>query len=131
MRTNPHTGTVTIETGGGAVRLRYDWEAISELHGLYGKEWEVEVSRILSEFDSNEIAKILALGSDQDAEWWMTQSPPFLPVAGAIQEALRLAFFGAEEPEKNPHLARRLMTRFAKVLGSGQNSAGVQQISGG
>ena len=130
MRKNAHTGTVTIEAGGGAVRLRFDWEAVADLHGLYGKEWEAEVSRILSEFDGVEISKILAIASEHDEKWWMEASPPFIPVAQAIQEALRVAFFGAGEIDQNPHLALRLMTQFSKVLGFGSNSAGVQQTSG-
>jgi len=130
MRKNAHTGTVTIQTDGGEVRLRFDWEAVSALHGLYGKEWETDVSRILSEFDVGEIAKILTICSEHDEAWWMEQSPPFIPVAKALQEALQLAFFGAGGLESNPPLARRLVTRLSKVFESGQNLAGVQQTSG-
>jgi hypothetical protein len=130
MRKNAHTGAVTIQTSGGEIRLRFDWEAIAALHGLYGKEWETEVSRVLSEFDAPEIAKILTIASDKDAEWWMEQSPAFIPVAQAIQEALRLAFFGAGGLDENPHLARRLMTRLSKAFESSSNSAGDPMTSG-
>lgn len=130
MRKNPHTGAVTIQTSGGEVRLRFDWEAIAALHGLYGKEWETEISRILSEFDVGEITKILAVCSEHDEAWWMETSPPFIPVAKAVQEALHLAFFGAGGLDENPHLARRLMTRLSKVFESGQSLAGDQQTSG-
>lgn len=130
MRKNAHTGTVTIQAGGGDVRLRFDWEAIAALHGLYGKAWETEVSRVITELDSGQLSKILAIGSDKDEAWWMENSPAFVPVAKAVHEALHLAFFGAGGLDENPPLARRLMTRLSRVFASGQNSAGGQLTSG-
>ena len=130
MRKNAHTGTVTIQTSGGDVRLRFDWEGIAALHGAYGKTWETEVSRIINDLDAKGLSVILAIASEHDEAWWMEQSPPFVPTAKAVQEALHLAFFGAGSLESNPPLARRLMTRFANLFAFGPNSAGVQQTSG-
>lgn len=130
MRKNDHTGTVYLAVDGGEVALRYDWEAISDLHGAYGKEWEGEVQRIITELDSQGLANILAMGTEHSPEWWMEKSPPFVPAAKAVQEALHLAFFGAGGLEDRPMLARRLMTLFSKAGESGFNSAGAQRTSG-
>jgi len=130
MRKNAHTGTVTIQTSGGEVRLRFDWEAIGDLAGQFGKEWESEVSRIISETDTAGIAKILAIASDKDAEFWLKESPPVIPTSQAIHEALQVAFVGAGGLGENPHLARQLVIRLANLFKSGSNSAGVQQTSG-
>ena len=127
---NKHTGTITVPVAGEVVSLRFDWEAIAALHGEYGKEWEVEVQRILAELDAEGLAKILAIGSGQTAEWWMEQSPPFVPTATAVQAALRLAFFGAGGADDRPHLARQLMTLLSRVGKSGSNSAGEPETSG-
>jgi len=130
MRKNDHTGTVYLAVDGGEVALRYDWEAIADLHGEYGKEWEGEVQRIIVELDSQGLANILAMGTDQSAEWWMDQSPAFVPMAQAVQKALHLAFFGAGGVEARPSLARQLMTLFSKAGESGSNSAGEPKTSG-
>ena len=130
MRKNNHTGAVYLSVDGGEVTLRYNWEAIADLHGAYGKAWEGEVQRIITELDSQGLAKILAIGTEHPAEWWMEQSPAFVPMAKAVQEALHLAFFGAGGLDDRPTMARRLMTLFSKAGESGFNSAGVQQNSG-
>ena len=132
MRKAPHTGTVTIDVpGAGETRLRFDWESIAELHGTYGKEWEKKVEAIMSDLDARGLAEILAIGSEHDAGWWMEQSPPFIPTARAVQDAIQLAFFGAGELDKNPTLARRLMTQLERLGRSGSNSAGAPVSSGG
>ena len=130
MRKNDHTGTVYLSVGDGEVALRYDWEAIADLHGTYGKEWEGEVNRIITELDSRGLAAILAMGSEHPVEWWMERSPAFVPIAQAVQKALHLAFFGAGEIEARPSLARQLLTLFSKAGESGSNSAGDPQTSG-
>lgn len=131
MRLNKHTGTVTLTVPGGAdVDLRFDWNAIAALHGAYGKEWEGEIQRILTELDAHGLANILAIGSAQDAEWWMENSPPFVATAHAVQKALHLAFFGAGALDDHPHLARRLLTLLSRAGKSGSNSAGEPETSG-
>lgn len=130
MRKNDHTGTVYLAVDGGEVALRYDWEAIADLHGTYGTEWEGEVQRIITELDSRGLALILTMGTDKPVEWWMKQSPAFVPAAKAVQKALHLAFFGAGGLEPRPSLARQLKTLFSKAGESGFNSAGEPQSSG-
>ncbi len=131
MRQNKHTGTISLPVEGeGEVQLRFDWNAIAALHGAYGKEWEGEVQRILTELDARGLAKILAIGSAHGEEWWIEKSPPFVPTATAVQAALRLAFFGAGGADDRPHLARRLMTLLSQVGKSGSNSAGEHTTSG-
>lgn len=130
MQINKYTGTITVPVDGEPVSLRFNWEGIAALHSEYGKEWEGEVQRILGELDANGLAKILAIGSDQTAEWWMEHSPPFMPTASAVQGALRLAFFGAGGADDRPHLARQLMTLLSRLGKSGSNSAGEPASSG-
>lgn len=131
MRLNKHTGTVGFAVPGeGNVDLRFDWNGIASLHGEYGKDWEGEVQRILGELDAQGLAKILAIGSGHEAEWWVDKSPPFIPAAQAVQAALRLAFFGAGALDDRPHLARRLMTLLSQAGRSGSNSAGAPATSG-
>jgi hypothetical protein len=117
--------------GEGEIQIRYDWNAIAALHGLYGKAWEGEVGRIMSELDAGGLARILALGSSRPAEWWSEKSPPFMPAARAVQDALHLSFFGAGGLDGPPPLARRLMTLLRKAGGSGSPSAGMPATSGG
>jgi hypothetical protein len=130
MRKNAHTGTVTIETSGGEIRLCFTWEAIGTLAGEYGKDWESEVSRILGDTDTAGIANILSIASDREAAFWLEESPAIIPTAEAIQEALRLAFFGAGALDENPRLARQLVTQLRNLFKSGSNSAGAHQTSG-
>ncbi len=131
MRQNKHTGAVHIPVGSlKDVTLRYDWEAIAALHGEYGKEWEGEVQRILAELDARGLAKILAIGSEHSEEWWIEQSPPFVPTATAVNAALHLAFFGAGGADDRPHIARRLMTLLSRRGKSGSSSAGEAATSG-
>ncbi len=131
MRQNKHTGTLLVPVEGeGEVQLRFDWNAIAALHGVYGKEWEGEVQRIVTELDAHGLAQILAIGSAHGAEWWIEKSPPFIPAARAVQDALHLAFFGAGALDDHPHLARRLMILLSQVGKFGSNSAGEHTTSG-
>jgi len=127
---NKYTGTVLLSVDGGDVPLRFDWEAIAALHSTYGKEWEAEVQRIVTELDSKGLANILAIGSEHDAQWWMEHSPPFVLAAKAAQEALHLAFFGAGGLDDRPTLAHQLKTLLSHLSRSGSNSAGDQITSG-
>lgn len=127
---NKYTGAVLLSVNGGDVVLRFDWEAIAALHSAYGKEWEAEVQRIATELDAHGLADILAIASDHDAQWWMSKSPPFVPAAQAVQEALQLAFFGAGGLDDRPTAARRLMTLVSRLTRSGSNSAGDPVTSG-
>ena len=127
---NKYTGAVTLAMKCGDVTLRFDWEAIAALHSIYGKAWETEVQRIITELDAGGLAKILTIASEHDAAWWMEASPPFVPAAEAVQEALQLAFFGAGGLDERPTMARQLQTLLSRVVRSGSNSAGDPSTSG-
>lgn len=132
MRRTPHTGYVFLDVPGtGEVRLRFTWAGIAELHGLYGKEWEKEVERIASDLDANGLAQILAIASEHGRDWWLEQSPPFIPAVLAVQEALRVAFFGpGDGADDRPTMARRLTTLLRHLSPLGSSSAGSRASSG-
>lgn len=131
MRRNRHTGEVYLPVDGmGEVRLCFDWAAIAELHATFGKEWEGEIRRIVAELETRGMARILAIASEHSEDWWMEKSPPFMPAANAVQDALHSAFFGAGGLDDRPPLARRLTTLFSRLSRSGSNSAGGPASSG-
>lgn len=133
MRKSKHTGSVYLPVEGEEIALRYTWGAISELQDAHGQEWEKEVNRICTAFDAPGLAGLLAIGSDKPAEWWLGKSPPFIPAAQAVQQALTVAFFGAggATDEKNPPTARESTTPASPASRRGASSAGSRASSGG
>jgi hypothetical protein len=130
MNGNPYTGVVNIETAEGAVPLRFSWAALGALRHVIGKDWELRLYDAIAESDAETIAKVLELGSGKPAAWWMEQSPPFTPTMQALQTAIRFAYLGPEEPEKNPPMARQLATLWQRVSRLGRRPVGEPVNSG-
>ncbi len=90
---NPLTGEKIIQIQGKPHVLRYTWRAVAEVTRKYGDNPNL--------FDPEIIANVAAAGlrekhPDMTAERIMEISPPLVPFAKDVQEALTWAYFGAE-----------------------------------
>lgn len=102
---NPITGEYQIEIGGNIYWLRFTWRAISEIEAKYGEKPNL--------FDPEVIAYIAAAGlkakhPEMTAEKILDLSPPLVPFAQAIQQALQWAYFGKSimPPEKSEEIKK-------------------------
>lgn len=90
---NPVTGEKEIEIAEDKYILRFDWKALSEIEQKYGEKPNM--------FDAEVVAGVAATGlrgkhPDMTAERIMELSPPLVPFAHAVQQALQWAYFGPE-----------------------------------
>ena len=124
MRVDKHTGTVWVPVGGEDVPISFKWGEISQLRGTYGSDWESEINKIIGDIDAVRFAEVLAVCSGKSAAWWVEKSPPFVPLAYAVKEALSLAFFGPEGPKDNPTtgLLSMILSRLPGASGSSQGA---------
>jgi len=110
MRHNAHKGSVFLPVNGEEVEVRFDWDALSAMYGLLGEDWEEEFARVCKELDTRGLAEVLGISTRHSAGWWLEQSPPFIPTAQAVRQALTLSFFGAGGLEpRNPMVVLRQM----------------------
>lgn len=91
---NRITGEKIIQIQGKPHVLRFTWRAVAEVTKKYGDNPNL--------FDPEVIASVAAAGlrdrhPDMTAERIMEISPPLVPFAKDVQEALTWAYFGAEE----------------------------------
>lgn len=92
---NPITGEKVISLDGKRMVLRYTWRAIAEIETKHGDMPNL--------FDAEVVASVAAIGirdkhSEYTAERIMDLSPPLIPFAKDVQEALQWAYFGKEIP---------------------------------
>jgi len=92
---NPITGTALVEIQGKQYTLRFDWEAIAQVNAVHGDGPNM--------FDPIVVASVAAIGMqkyhpEMTAERIRELSPPLIPFAAAVQQALQWAYFGAEKP---------------------------------
>ena len=92
---NPVMGEKVISLDGKRLTLRYTWRAIAEVEAKHGDMPNL--------FEAETVASIASIGlSDKypeyTAERIMELSPPLIPFARAVQEALQWAYFGKETP---------------------------------
>ena len=92
---NPITGEKVIRLDGKRVVLRYTWRAIAEIEAKHGD--------MPNMFDAEVVASVAAIGlkdkyPEYTAERIMELSPPLIPFAKNVQEALQWAYFGKEIP---------------------------------
>jgi len=90
---NSVTGEKQIDICGQKYVLRFSWKALSEIERRYGDKPNL--------FDAEVIANVAAAGlrerhPEMTAERIMDLSPPLVPLAQAIQQALQWAYFGGE-----------------------------------
>ena len=91
---NPITGEKVITINGERLTLRYTWKAIAEIEAKYGDNPNL--------FAPETVADVAAAGlrdrhPDYTPDRIMELSPPLVPLAKDVQEALRWAYFGTEE----------------------------------
>lgn len=101
---NQITGEAQIEIQGKKYTIRFDWEAIAEVNHVHGDNPNL--------FDTMVVASVAAIGMkkyhpDMTAERIRELSPPLVPFATAVQQALQWALFGAEEPTKAEKKSRK------------------------
>jgi hypothetical protein len=92
---NPITGEAQVEIQGKQYTLRFDWEAIAAVNAVHGDGPNM--------FDPVVVASVAAIGMkkyhpEMTAERIRELSPPLIPFAAAVQQALQWAYFGAEAP---------------------------------
>jgi hypothetical protein len=96
------TGKMVVDIDGKPYTLRFDWEALAEVEKNHGDQPNL--------FSSEVVASVAASGlkryhPEMTAEKIRELSPPLVPFAKKVQEALQYAYFGAEgvpEPKKKP-----------------------------
>ena len=104
MSQNPITGTAQVEIGGKQYTIRFDWEAIAQVNAVHGDGPNM--------FDPIVVASVAAIGMkkyhpEMTAERIRELSPPLIPFAAAVQQALQWAYFGAEAPPQAEKKSRR------------------------
>ena len=111
---NPVTGEKQVDINGSKYVLRFDWKAIAEMEHKYG-----EAPNML---DTDVVAGIAEIGfrrahPDMTADKIIDQSPPLVPFAKAVQEAVQWAYFGPESvPEFKDDAAKKKAPREAGGL---------------
>ena len=114
---NPVTGHKQVDIGGRTYTLRYPWKVLSAVSAAHGDNPDL--------FDIETVASVGAMGIDDPEmtpERIMEISPPLIPFAKAIQEALHWAYFGggpapvADKDEKKKHLTADGLWRRLKRL---------------
>jgi len=90
---NPVTGEKEVTMGGQRYVLRFTWRALAEIEKKHGEHPDM--------FDPETVASVAAAGMrerhpDMTSERIMDLSPPLVPFARAVQEALAWAYFGGE-----------------------------------
>lgn len=115
---NPLTGHKQVIIGGKTYMLRYPWRVLAEISAKHGDNPNL--------FDIDTVASVGAMGIDDPemtAERIKELSPPLVPFARDVQEALQWAYFGGEpvppdEPaEKKSYPTTGLWRRIRRLWG--------------
>lgn len=113
---NPLTGHKQVIIGGKTYMLRYPWRVLAEISAKHGDNPNL--------FDIDTVASVGAMGIDDPemtAERIKELSPPLIPFARDVQEALQWAYFGGEpvpeETEKKSLRATGFLTRIRRLWG--------------
>lgn len=119
----PHEGRVSLVVNDETVFLRFDWRALSRLHGKFGAEWETEINRAIAEVDVAGLAILLGAGSERNPEWWIAASPPVVPTVAALRKALALSLWGPgmepDEADPPPRPESRATNWWRRLFGRG------------
>ena len=120
---SPVQGQVQVEMSGSTYTLVYRWEAIDKLSQALPDEFDLS--------DLNTLGLVAAIGfaefhPDLTPERIWELSPPINVLIGAVQQAQRYAYMGAEKPpaaeKKKPHpKVAGWLRRFASAFGWGSD----------
>ncbi len=125
---NSVTGEAVVEIQGKPYTLRFDWEAIAAVNAVHGDN--------PSMFDPVIVASVAAIGMkkyhpEMTAEKIRELSPPLIPFAGAVQQALQWAYFGAEKPPAETAEKKRLKTGWWQLIKGLAGMGSTPKPSGG
>lgn len=110
------TGERIIEINGERHVMRFDWRALSEIESKYGDNPNL--------FNPQTVAEVAAAGlrnrhPAMTADRIMELSPPLIPFAQAVQQAIQWAYFGTETPPDSDGVKKnRLGGGFLRLIGS-------------
>jgi len=101
---NQITGEKIITINGDKYYLRFTWKALSEIETKFGDSPNL--------FNAEVVSNIAAIGMrekhpDITAEKIMELSPPLMPFARDIQQALQWAYFGPEAIPKDDEKTKK------------------------
>lgn len=98
---NKYTGEVSITVGDQKCTLEFDWRAISELHSRFPDDLRDGLLDIGKVNDPLKLAAIIGIGlkkhnPEVTEDVIIGLSPPLMPMKKPLDEALALAYFGAD-----------------------------------
>lgn len=101
---NAITGAVEVSISGQLYTLRFDWDGLAAMEAAHGENPNL--------FDVDVVASIAAIGFHQHhpeltAARIKELSPPLLPFALLVQQALQWAYFGPEGIPEEPEDAKK------------------------
>ncbi len=107
-----HQQEVSIEIGGKARAVAFDWDALAKLKDAIGPEFDVKIAQAGYELDTAVLAVALSVGLKQHwpevtPEIVKEASPPLIEVIEALERALHPAFYGSKEANPPNRKARR------------------------
>lgn len=90
---NPITGEGKVEIAGQEYTIRFDWSCLAEIENEFGDNPNF--------FDPDTVSKIAAIGlkkyhPELTPEKLKELSPPLVPFANAVHDAMKFAYFGNE-----------------------------------
>ena len=95
---NPITGEKLITISGAPYTLRFTWRALAEIEAAFGENPNLLNAEVLAFAAS---AGLRDKHPEMTKERIMELSPPLVPFAATVQEAMRWAYFGAS-PAADP-----------------------------
>ena len=109
---NEQCGEVTIEIGGKARAVVFDWDALAKLRDEIGPEFDVKIAQAGYEFNTDVLAMALSVGlkrhwPEVTPEIVRAASPPIIEVIKTLERALRPAIYGGQEANPPNRKARR------------------------
>jgi hypothetical protein len=115
------TGTKRVLIDGQTYQMRFDWEALAEIEGRHGENPNLFQVEVLASVASSGLIK---RHPEMTPERIKELSPPLIPFAQEVQEAMRFAYFG-DEPlpedtgEKKSRLTDGLWSRIKRRFAPG------------
>ena len=101
MAANQHTGEVSVKLKGKSFTICFDWHALSDLHNSFPDDLSAGLMDVGKVSDPLKLAKILAIGlkkfhPEMTNEVVLEMSPALVPCKKPLDDALALAYFGAD-----------------------------------
>lgn len=98
---NKYTGDVGILIGKQKCTLVFDWRAISELHSRFPEDVKDGLLDVGKVSDPLKLAAFLSIGlkknhPEMTEDFIIDLAPPLVPLKKPLDEALALAYFGAD-----------------------------------